>query len=397
MTLGGESESPLVVHVIHRLATGGMENGLINLINRTPPGRYRHAVVCLTEAGSFADRITRENVPVVSLNRRQGHSFSLYLRLWSVLRRLRPKIVHTRNLAALEGQVPAFFLPGVRRVHGEHGRDVFDLYGTNRKYNLLRRAIRPLVQRYVAVSRDLASWLVTTVGADAARVQQIYNGVAQDMFHPRQGDRPDLAPRGFVPRDAIVVGTVGRLAEVKDQTTLVQGFAAVLRSKPELRSRLRLVIVGDGPMRPELDARIGNEGVAGLVWLAGDRDDVPDLLRMMDLFVLPSLGEGISNTLLEAMASSLPLIATRVGGNPELVDEGNNGILVPPKDSTALARAIGDYVSDEALMRRHGQAGRLMVAVRFDWDLCVASYLQIYDELLGRAVAAEVPQRVASG
>lgn len=391
-----EEDPPLVVHVIYRLATGGMENGLVNIINRTPPGRYRHAVVCLTDAGPFANRITRKQVPVLSLNRKPGHSFMLYWRLWSVLRRLRPSIVHTRNLAALEGQIPAFLLFGVRRIHGEHGRDVFDLHGTSRKYNLLRRAIRPLVQRYIAVSRDLANWLVDTVHADSERVCQIYNGVAQEVFHPRRMERPDLAPPGFVPPGAVVVGTVGRLAEVKDQATLVRGFAATLQARPEWRSRLRLVVVGDGPLRSALELCIREEGVEELVWLTGDRDDVPDLLRLMDLFVLPSLGEGISNTLLEAMASGLPLIATRVGGNPELVDEGINGLLVPVADPAALAQAIGAYLADEEMMRRHGTAGREKIGKRFRWDRCVESYLGVYDDLLERTALPNNEQRVVS-
>jgi glycosyltransferase involved in cell wall biosynthesis len=145
-----------------------------------------------------------------------------------------------------------------------------------------------------------------------------------------------------------------------------------------------LVIVGEGPLRPILETCIGEEGVQEQVWLAGNRDDVPALLRMMDLFILPSLGEGISNTLLEAMASGLPLIATRVGGNTELVEEGRNGLLVPAGDPEALARAIGIYVTDAALMRKHGEEGRVKVAEQFDWDHCVRSYLGVYDELLGR-------------
>lgn len=377
---------PLVVHVIYRLATGGMENGLVNIINRTPPERYHHAVVCLTDAGPFAERIQREDVEIVSLNRCPGHSFALYWRLWSELRRLRPSIVHTRNLAALEGQIPARFVFGVKRVHGEHGRDVFDLQGANRKYNLLRRVIRPLVQRYIAVSRDLAQWLVSTVGASPERVRQIYNGVDQDAFRPRDGDRSNLAPADFLPPGGLVVGTVGRLAEVKDQVTLIRGFAAVLRERPEWGGKLRLVIVGDGPLRQRLECCVREEGLERLVWLAGDRDDVADLLRMMDLFVLPSLGEGISNTILEAMACGLPVVATSVGGNPELVDHGGSGMLVPPANAQALAAAIAAYAGDEALMRRHGGAGRSKVTERFGWDRCVAQYLGVYDELLGREV-----------
>lgn len=393
----GEEDTPLVVHVIHRLATGGMENGLVNIINRTPPERYRHAVVCLTDAGPFAERIARDDVSIVSLNRSPGHSFKLYWRLWAALHRLRPNIVHTRNLAALEGQIAAVFICGARRVHGEHGRDVFDLHGTSRKYNLLRRAIRPLVQTYIAVSRDLAGWLVRTVGAPPDRVSQIYNGVARDIFFPRHGERPDLTPLGFLPSNALVVGTVGRLAEVKDQATLVRGFASVLRGKPEWRQRLRLVIVGDGPLRSKLESCVRDEGVEDMVWLAGERSDVPDMLRMIDLFVLPSLGEGISNTMLEAMASGLPLIATRVGGNPELVDEGVNGLLVPARDPDALARAIGVYAGDEVRLHRHGMAGFTKVTECFGWDQCVESYLGVYDKLLGRVKLAESPQRIVSG
>jgi sugar transferase (PEP-CTERM/EpsH1 system associated) len=392
-----EDSPPLVAHVIHALGTGGLENGLVNLINRTPPARYRHAVVCLTDADPFAQRITRSDVPIVSLNRKSGHSFALYGQLWSALRRLRPSIVHTRNLSALEAQIPAFLLPGVRRVHGEHGRDLFDLHGTSRKYNLLRRAVRPLVQRYIAVSRDLERWLIDTVGAAPARVRQIYNGVDQEHFFPRSGARPDLAPPGFLPADGLLIGTVGRLAGVKDQRTLVRAFAALLSERPGERGRLRLLIVGDGPLRKELEAEIQASAIAEFVWLPGDRDDVPELLRLLDLFVLPSLGEGISNTILEAMACALPVIATRVGGNPELVDEGRTGTLVPPGDVPALTRAIAGYLDEPAQLRTQGQGGLAKVRERFRWERCVEDYLGVYDELLAGTAAVPLAARKTTG
>jgi len=390
-------QPPLIAHVIHALGTGGLENGLVNLINRTPPARYRHAVVCLTDAGPFAQRITRPDVPIVSLNRRSGHSFALYWQLWSTLRRLRPGIVHTRNLSALEAQIPAFLLPGVRRVHGEHGRDLFDLHGTSRKYNLLRRGIRPLVQRYIAVSRDLERWLIDTVGASPARVRQIYNGVDQEHFYPRGDPRRDLAPPGFLPANALLIGTVGRLAGVKDQRSLIRAFAALLKERPAERARLRLLIVGDGPLRSELEAEIQAQGIGDYAWLPGDRDDVPELLRLLDLFVLPSLGEGISNTILEAMACGLPVIATRVGGNPELIDEDLTGTLVPPGDVPALTRAIAGYLDDPARLRRHGQAGLAKVRERFRWERCVEDYLGVYDELLAGTAAVSLAAGKTTG
>ena len=173
---GLDQQIPLIVHVLYALGTGGLENGLVNIINRTPPNRYRHALVCWTGAGAFASRIVREDVPIIALGCRPGHDFSLYARLWSTLRSLHPAIVHTRNLAALEAQIPALFLRDVGRVHGEHGRDIFDIDGSNRKYNALRRIIRPIVHRYIAVSQDLAGWLEGVVGVRPTRIAQIYNG-----------------------------------------------------------------------------------------------------------------------------------------------------------------------------------------------------------------------------
>ena len=382
---GAVRQAPLIAHVLHRFGTGGLENGLVNIINRTPPERYRHALVCLTDAGPFLARIRAPDLQVVELHSRPGHDFALYGRLWSVLRTLRPSIVHTRNLGTLEGQIPAALLPGVRRVHGEHGRDVFDIAGTNRKYNLLRRGIRPLVQRYVAVSRDLAHWLEATVGVRPGRIRQIYNGVDLGRFSPRSGPRPDLAPPGFLPADALVVGTVGRLAEVKGQATLVAACANLLGKGSDTASRLRLVIVGDGALRGELERQAVIRGISDRVWFAGDRKDVPDLMRLFDLFVLPSLGEGISNTVLEAMASGLAVVATRVGGNPELVEERHTGALVPVADPEALADVMLEFLTDDDLRARCGAAAREFVARRFSWERCVEEYLGLYDELLGHA------------
>lgn len=377
--------APLVAHVIHALGTGGLENGLVNLINRTPPGRYRHAIISLTDSSSFAARLSDPQTPILCLRRRPGPGIGWYGRLWRALRDLKPAIIHSRNLSALEAQIPALLIPGARRVHGEHGRDLFDLHGHNRKYNLLRRAIRPLVQRYIAVSQDLAGWLRDCLGVPPQRVRQIYNGVDQQRFHPRVGPRSDLAPPGFLSPESLVIGTVGRLAGVKDQGTLVAAFARLCQAHPEAAGRLRLVIVGDGPDANTIRERVAALGIAPVTWLAGERDEVPDLLRLLDLFVLPSLGEGISNTVLEAMATGLPVVATRVGGNPELVEDGHNGLLVSPGDPGSLAEALGRYLDHPSLLTEQGARGLARVRRDFHWDGCVAAYLGVYDELLGRS------------
>jgi len=373
---------PLVAHVIYALGTGGLENGLVNIINRASPERYRHVIICLTGAEGFENRITAPNIDVISLHKRPGHDFSVYWRLWRTLFKLRPAIVHTRNLAALEMQVIAALIPGVKRVHGEHGRDIHDIDGTNKKYNLLRKALRPLVHRYIAVSQDLAQWLAQVIEVPATKIKQIYNGVDQQVFAP--GSVAVSAPVGFMADDVQIIGTVGRLVEVKDQRTLIEAFDRLVQGEPTSK-QLRLIIVGDGPMYQTLCDTITELGLSEYVWMPGEREDIPDLLRMMDLFVLPSLGEGISNTLLEAMATGLPLIATRVGGNPELIEEGFNGCLVPVGDAAALANHLNTILAKPLTLASYGERSLHKARQCFDWDRTVEQYLVVYDQLLGRA------------
>ena len=150
--LAGRVSPPLVVHIIHRLDVGGMENGLINLINHMPAERYRHAIVCMTDYTDFSRNIRREGVTLHALHKRPGKDLGVHARLWRVLRHLRPDIVHTRNLATVETQVTAALARAHHRVHGEHGWDVSDPDGSNVKNRRLRRLVRPLVGEYIALS-----------------------------------------------------------------------------------------------------------------------------------------------------------------------------------------------------------------------------------------------------
>jgi sugar transferase (PEP-CTERM/EpsH1 system associated) len=377
------SQPPLVAHIIHRLDVGGLENGLVNIINHTPENRYRHVIICITDYNpAFRARIRHEGVECYALHKREGKDFGVYLRLWRLLRQLRPEIVHTRNLSALEAQLPAALAGVPGRVHGEHGRDVHDIDGTNRKYNLLRRAFRPLVDRYIPLSRDLEQWLRNQVEVPGKKIVHICNGVDSELFHPAQSGRELLPLEGFADKDSIVIGTLGRMQTVKDQLTLVRAFLLLLERLPGARERLRLVLIGDGPLRAEAQELLRQAGALDLCWLPGSRDDTPHLLRCLDIFVLPSLAEGISNTILESMASGLPVLATRVGGNPELVKETHTGTLVPPNNAQAMADALQSYIEDPQMMRRHGAEGRQRVEQEFSLTHMVERYMAVYDALL---------------
>lgn len=387
------ADSPLIAHIMFRFGVGGLENGVVNLINSMPPNAYRHAVVALTDVtDEMAARVKRGDVEYYSLRKGPGHGVALYPSLYRLFRRIRPAVVHTRNLAALEMAVPAWAAGVPVRVHGEHGRDMEDLDGSVRKYQWLRRAYRPFVTRYVPMSRDLENYLRDKVGVPKERISQIYNGVDTARFRPAQGDAAELPDFPFKRGRHWVVGTVGRMQAVKHQTALARAFVHALRLAPAAAERLRLVIAGDGPLRAQVEQILGEAGLMELAWLPGERRDVPQIMRTMDCFVLPSLAEGISNTILEAMASGLPVIATRVGGNAELVEEGVTGILIAPDDEEALARRLLDYSRDPALARSHGAAGRARVEARFSLEVMVDSYTQTYDHLLGirRAEARQV-------
>jgi sugar transferase (PEP-CTERM/EpsH1 system associated) len=275
------------------------------------------------------------------------------------------------------------------RIHGEHGRDSSDPDGARRRYQWVRRAYRPFVSRYVALSADLESYLVDRVGIPARRVARICNGVDAERFRPlAQSDRGPVACP-FVPGRHWIVGTVGRMDPIKDPVNLARGFVEALRRSPALRDRLRLVFVGDGACREEVVSVLEKGGALELAWLAGERDDVPDLMRIMDCFVLPSRGEGISNTILEAMSSALPVVATRVGGNAELVEDGMTGRLVPAGNAAVLAEQILAYAADPATARRHGRAGRSRVERDFSLDAMVSRYRDLYlDALHARCLGA---------
>ena len=378
------SGSPrLIAHVIHRLDFGGLENGLVNLINRIPHDQYRHAIICMTDYSEFSKRITNPAVTLHALHKADGKGLGIYLRLWRLLRQLKPDIVHTRNLSALEAGVVAWAAGVPGRVHGEHGRDSYDIDGSNKKYLLLRRLCQPFIQRYIPLSRDLEVWLKTQVGIPENKIRQIFNGVDSDRFCLyEQGQRRPLPDQAQAGSKQLVIGTVGRVQEVKDQLTLVKAVADLVARNKEYRQKIKLVIVGDGPMMEELEALVQEKSVADIAWLSGARNDIPELLQAMDLFVLPSKAEGTSNTILEAMSTGLPIVATAVGGNPELVVNGETGVLVPPQDPVAMADAIEGYLHDPALLQRHGCAGRKRVEASFSMDAMMNNYLAVYGELI---------------
>lgn len=385
---------PLVMHVIHRLDFGGLENGLVNLINGMPSDCFRHVIVCLAGFNpDFRQRLRRADTWVIPLDKRPGKDLAVYHRAWRVMRQLRPDIVHTRNFGTVDLQWIAAVAGIVKRVHGEHGWEASDPRGIDRRKLRIRRACRPVITRYTAVSRDIARWLEREVGIGPDRIRQLGNGVDTTRFSPApnlpsrdrsagplsEADRLGTSRRGGNALGEIVtLGSVGRLDPVKNHSALLKAFASLQRHVPSLR----LTIVGDGPLRGSLEAEVRALGVADLVAFTGLRSDTPELMRRFDILVQPSVNEGISNTILEAMATGLPVVASRVGGNPELIADEVTGRLYDPSDSTGLEKALIPYVVESTLRQAHGRAARERVVQNFSLGAMVTRYLDFYEELM---------------
>jgi sugar transferase (PEP-CTERM/EpsH1 system associated) len=371
--VGSMTSSPLVVHVCHSLATGGLENGVVNLVNMAA-GRFSHAIVCMTETGPLRDRVDR-SVEVFSIGKRLGQDGAAFFRLVRLLRRLRPTVVHSRNWASVDA-IPAARLARVPLVvHGEHGREAVDPEGRNARRNRIRRFLSPLVDRFVTVSGDLRRWLTEDVRVPAWKVVTINNGVDLSKF--ASGDRQNARRVLGLPGEALVIGTVGRLDPVKDQALLLRAFASLGGAC----RNARLVVGGGGPCRAALAQQGAVLGISDRLHLMGERHDIPLVLSAFDLFVLPSIAEGSSNTILEAMASGLPIVATRVGGNPELVEDTVNGRLVPAGSTAELAASIGGYLEDPHLRTLHGKASRQRAVELFGLERMVDAYVSLYARL----------------
>ncbi len=353
-----------------------MENGLVNLVNRLPEEQFSHSIFCLTHATDFRRRISRDDVEVVEFHKPAGKHPVTYWRVYRELRRVRPDIVHTRNLGTLDMAWVARFAGCRIRIHGEHGWSADDPNGTSPKYRRLRRFCDHALHGYVAVSHDIRRWLLDVIGIADARVTTIHNGVDLARFK----SPATQARESSTSEKPIVFGTVGRQEPIKGLDVFMAAIRDLVEVQTKWRGRIRVIMAGDGPGHSECLRLRDQYGLRDIVELPGNVADVPELMSRFDFFVQPSLNEGISNTVLEAMASGLPVVATAVGGNPELITDAREGRLVPANDRQRLRIAIEGYLADAAARRQHGYAARARAEQCFSIDAMVDRYAHLYRE-----------------
>jgi sugar transferase (PEP-CTERM/EpsH1 system associated) len=354
-----------VVHLVRRLDLGGLEMVVLNLVRGADRERFEPRVICLGPRGAIADRFDRIGVPVESLEARGRAAAIVQLarRLW----RLRADVLHTHNPAPhLVGAVARTLARVPVLVHTKHGRN----YPEDRRAVLANRWASLNTDAVIAVSEDAAGVARTIERVPASKVRVIHNGIDLTSF-------PAPERRGGEGVGRAV--TVARLHAVKDQATLLRAARRIADARPGFR----LALVGDGPEREGLERLRRELALEEIVRFHGHRDDVRTLLLESDLFMLSSVSEGLSLTLLEAMAAGLPVIATDVGGNREVVTHGETGFLVAPASPEAVASATLSLLDDPARAQAMGRSGRRRVEQVFDLRVMVRRYEALYLELIG--------------
>lgn len=381
------SRKPVILHVVHSLSRGGMERSLVSIVSLTRSGPFKHVVCTLRSGGPLLEALPAdvevECLGIVAKSRTAG------LRLAGVIRRHQADIVHARNWntwcdSALAARLARLSPPIV--VLGFHGLETAGGFTPvqRRRAKRLRLTYRP----FATVSRAGCRQLTRELGVSPDRIRILTNGVDVGRFAPVDVQKRTACRIALnVDEDELVIVTVGSLVEVKDHATALRG----IEKCASFPGRIHVLIVGDGPLRSALEARARNwTGTARATFL-GAREDVAGVLAAADLFVLSSRYEQMSNALLEAMACGLCVVATDVGDNAVVVEDGVSGCIVPAEAPEAIAGAVIRLGADAAMRKRMGEAARRRMVERFDIHTTAEQYVRYYDSLLSRPKSETQP------
>lgn len=367
-----------VLHVISYMGRGGAEMGILKLFAGL--GSDFEQRICTTrglDADFVRNKLSREELYVAG-SPELKLQFPLF-RLARIMRSYKPHIVHTRNWGALEAVLAAKLAGVPVVVHSEHGYEVDMFAGLPLRRRIFRNVAYGLADAVFALTRELRDFHARQAWVAPETIGVIYNGVDTERFAPNRESRTAMRTELGLPENSFVIGSVGRLVPIKDHATLLKAAAKLA----EIKVDVRVLLAGSGPEIENLRRQAGSL-LPGRVYFAGDSDRVPELLNGMDVFVLPSLGEGMSNTLLEAMACGLPALATKVGGNPEIIENGTNGCLFAPGDSEWLAAKLKVLASDRGLASQMGAAARRRATETFSLSGMIKNYRDFYFDLAAR-------------
>lgn len=364
----GSRDAPVrVAHLVYSFAVGGLERVIVNLINASDPEKIQHVIITQVDNSSMVSQL-QTPVDVYCINKAPGNDLSSHWRLYRVLREARPDVLHTYNFGTFEYH-PVALLAGVkRRVHAEHGRDGEYDPTVRRRRTLVRRLLLPFIQHLIVVSPDLMAWARTDLRLAPPKLQLVLNGIDTDAFSVNREARGNVDIFTFI--------AVGRLVDVKNHQLLIDAFARALEKPECMHCHLR--IVGDGPLKDALEQRIAALQLSDKVTLLGARDDIPALLASADAFVLSSDYEAMPMTALEAMASGLPVISTRVGGVENIIKQGETGWLVEANNVDAMANTLEKIVSKDDAVAAVAKQAKQQVNDQFSAHAMMRHYADLY-------------------
>src|SRR5579883_331194 len=363
-----------LMHVVRRgRAEGGMENGIVNVCNRLPAERYRVSICALDTEETFSNRIRRANTNFLAVPKNgRGIDWSLVVRLARIFRQNRVDLVHSHNWGTFLYAVIAAKLTGIPIVHGEHGKNIGEVEGDSRPKRVLKVVLAQLVERIVTVSQALAEeWI--QYGIRREKVQCIPNGVDSDRFHPR-ADRERCRKEFGLPSNVFLAGGVGRLDELKNFRVFVGALGVLAKAIPDIH----IALLGDGPERPQL-LRIAEElGIADRTHFLGYRSQSEVFMACLDLFVLPSKSEGMSNVVLEAMSTGLPIICADLPSHREVFEPEKEGVVLNYCEAESLAAKMAEMYRQPEMRKRLGSAARARAVSQFSIGQMVSSYDLLY-------------------
>ncbi len=367
-----------IAHIINYLTPAGKEVGIVKLVNHMNPDRFQPYLIVLNKIYDtlFLDM---NKTKLIEFGKADGNDLSIIFKLKEYFQQEKIDIVHTHAWGTLVEGIAAARLAGVPVVlHGEHGTFHRDF-----KRKMVQKIFFALADQILSVSDVLADDLSRTIGVNRSRIVTILNGVDTDRYKPDPETGKQYRKEMGIDSQTILLGTVGRPMKVKNH-------ALVIRALPELRKQgfpVEFVIIGDTPkysLRGELEELAKQLNVFSYVHFLGYQKDIPGYLNAFDIFVLPSLSEGCSNVLQEAMATGLPVVASRVGGNPELIQHGYNGLLFTSNQVDELVDALTFLISKPDEARKLANNALKTVQEKFSLPVMVKNYENLYLQWMER-------------
>ncbi len=383
-SIGNRQPSIDVLYIIDSLPLGGAETQVVTLASALSSDRYTFHVCCLRREGVQADALRARGIEVVSFNMRLRYWPIAVYKLYRLIKQLKPQIVHTHlYYAGIWGSLVGK-LAGVPVIlTTEHGMTLWK----KRRHLLLERLVNPFTDKMIAVSEEIRQRRIQHQGVTPEKIITIPNAVDVERFN-RLNSRNKIRTQLGVNASSPLVGTVARLAPEKRLDHLLKAARVVCDAVPQAR----FLIIGDGPLREELEAQaLQLDLTPDYVTFLGSRRDIPDLLSALDIFVLSSETEGLPVSLLEAMAASRPVVATRVGAIPQVIQDGHNGLLISPHDPAGLAKAILTLIEDNTLRESVAREGYRTVEAHFSTDVVGQQIVALYDGLLKKKEGSRVP------